>query len=68
MQTQEIEVTIQPDGSVKLHVRGAVGPQCLTLTEEVIQSLGGQIIAQEKTSEYDQPAEQSDAAWQSLGQ
>jgi hypothetical protein len=68
MQTQEIEVTIQPDGSTKLHVRGVAGATCLTLTEELIKALGGQIIAHETTPEYDQPIEQSDSAWQSLGQ
>jgi hypothetical protein len=68
MQTQEIEVTIQPDGSVKLHVRGVGGATCLTLTEELIRSLGGQVITHEKTPEYDQPVEQSEADWQSLGQ
>ena len=68
MQTQEIEVTIQPDGSVKLHVRGAPGTQCLSLTADLEKTLGGQILSRDHTPEYDQPVEQSDSAWQSLGQ
>jgi hypothetical protein len=68
MQTQEIEVTIQPDGSVKLHVSGAVGTQCLSLTADLEKALGGQILTRDRTPEYDQSDEQSDSAWQSLGQ
>jgi hypothetical protein len=68
MQTQEIEVTIQPDGSVKLHVRGAAGTQCLSLTADLEKALGGQVLSRDHTPEYDQPDEQSDSTWQSLGQ
>jgi hypothetical protein len=68
MQTQEIEVTIQPDGSVKLHVRGAAGTQCLSLTANLEKALGGQILSRDHTPEYDQTVEQSDSTWQSLGQ
>ena len=68
METQEIEITIQPDGGVKLHVRGAAGPQCLVLTADLEKLLGGQITAREKTPDYDQPVEQSEAAWQTTGQ
>jgi hypothetical protein len=67
MQTQEIEITIQPDGSVKLHVRGTTGPQCLALTADLEKLLGGQITSREKTPDYDQPVQQSDSAWQAIG-
>lgn len=59
MQIQEIQVTIAPDGTVKIHVRGAPGPQCLALTAELEKLLGGQVLSREHTAEYDQPPEQS---------
>ena len=55
MEIQEIEVIVQPNGQVKLHVRGAPGTQCLDLTADLEKALGGQVLAREHTPEFDQP-------------
>lgn len=45
MELQEIEVTIGKDGQVQLQVRGVSGLQCLTITKELEDALGGEILA-----------------------
>jgi hypothetical protein len=54
MEIQEIEVLLHPDGTVKVAVRGVKGQKCLALTEAVEALLGGQVVAREKTPEYDE--------------
>jgi len=51
MELQEIEVVIDPDGTVKLEVRGVSGPACLDLTADLESALGGQVVAREMTAE-----------------
>lgn len=51
MDVQEIEVIIEKDGQVRLHVRGVKGQGCLELTAALEQALGGQIEAREMTAE-----------------
>ncbi|MCK5219166.1 DUF2997 domain-containing protein, partial [bacterium] len=31
---QEMEITISPDGEVRLHVQGVNGPKCLEITRD----------------------------------
>jgi hypothetical protein len=58
---QEIDVTIRPDGSVEVRVRGVHGKECLTVTKKLEQYLGGQIESREHTDEMDLAVdEQSD--------
>lgn len=45
MDLQEVEVTIGPDGQVQIQVRGVQGLECLTITKELEEALGGEIIA-----------------------
>lgn len=45
MELQEIEVTIGNDGQVQIQVRGVKGTQCLELTKELEEALGGEILA-----------------------
>jgi hypothetical protein len=52
MELQEVEVTIQPDGTVQLAVRGVKGTQCVDLTGALEKQLGGEVIRHEKTPEY----------------
>lgn len=59
MEIQEIDVFVQPDGTVKLEVRGVKGPQCVDLTAPVEKLLGGQVLSREKTPEFDQPQAES---------
>jgi len=51
---QEIDVFVQPDGTVKIEVRGVKGEKCLALTEEIEQLLGGRIVERIHTDEFHQ--------------
>lgn len=51
METQEIEVTIDRNGNVQLHVRGVKGASCEELTRDLEEALGGEIISREATAE-----------------
>lgn len=57
MEIQEIDVFVQPDGAVKIEVRGVKGKKCLALTGDVEKLLGGQILNREFTPEYEQEAQ-----------
>lgn len=48
---QEIEFTINPDGSVGITVKGAKGKSCTELTKEIEEALGI-VKNREYTSEY----------------
>ncbi len=53
---QEIEFTINPDGSVGIEVKGAKGKSCMELTREIEEALG--IVSNRTyTSEYYQQEE-----------
>ena len=49
MELQEIDLFIEPDGQVRIEVRGAKGKQCLALTKELEEVLGAQIVQREMT-------------------
>ena len=51
MEFHEIDVFIEPDGQVRLEVRGVKGSHCLTVTKDLEKVLGGQIVQREMTSE-----------------
>jgi hypothetical protein len=55
---QEIDVIIKPDGTVRMEVRGAKGPKCLNLTENIEQQLGGLVVERTLTDEFDQTEEE----------
>jgi len=48
---EEVKVTIDEEGNVKVTVFGAKGPNCLEITEKLEALLGGQ-VEREFTSEY----------------
>lgn len=52
MDFQEIEITIDKNGQVHIHVRGVDGESCLVLTEELEKILGNEVIQREFTPEY----------------
>ncbi len=57
MPQREFDITIGPDGSVELHVKGFKGKGCLAamkLFEEIV----GEVKSQRETSEYYEPEEQ----------
>ncbi len=55
---QEIEFTINPDGSVGIAVKGAKGKKCTEITQEIEEALG---IVKNRTytSEYYQQEEET---------
>lgn len=53
---QEIEFTINPDGSVGIEVKGAKGASCTELTREIEEALGI-VTNRNYTSEYYQAEE-----------
>ncbi len=57
MAQREFEITITPDGSVELHVKGYKGKSCLEAVK-LFEQIVGEIKAQEQTSEFYEPEEQ----------
>ncbi len=51
MELQEIDVTIDTDGNVRIEVRGVQGPACLALTAELEAALGSSVVSRELTRE-----------------
>ena len=51
MNIEQIEVTIGPDGKVRIQTSGFSGEDCFRVTEEMETMLGNQIILQERTAE-----------------
>lgn len=56
---QEIDVYVQPDGTVKVEVRGVKGRKCLDLTKGLEEALGGQIVERVHTDEYNEAEQQA---------
>ncbi len=54
---EEVKVTIDEEGNVKLTVFGVKGPKCVDLTQKLEALLGGE-IEREFTSEYYQGAQE----------
>ena len=52
MRKQDIEITISPDGEVSFTVKGVKGSACLDETRFLEEAAGGEVVEQEKTSEY----------------
>jgi hypothetical protein len=58
MELHEIEVTIDRDGNVKLHVQGALGTVCTDLTAD-LEAAVGEVVSRDLTPEaYDTPQHQ----------
>ncbi len=51
MEIQEIEITIDKDGQVVIHVSGAKGMVCQDITKDLEKALGGEILERQLTSE-----------------
>lgn len=56
MELQEIEITIDRNGAVGIHVRGVKGRACLDLTRPLEAALGGRVETRELTPEAHEPA------------
>jgi len=51
MDVEEVEITIDKNGQVKVHVRGAKGQACLDITQSLEELLGGEVLEREYTPE-----------------
>ena len=58
MDVHEIEVSINKDGKVEVQVRGVKGLNCLELTRDLEEALGGEVILREMTPEAAENANQ----------
>ena len=59
----EIDVFISPNGTIRVEVRGTKGKNCLHITKEIEQLLGGKVTERTLTDEFyqnEQEISQSD--------
>ncbi len=52
MDIQEIVVTINKNGKVEIHMNGFKGDECITVTKELENALGGEVDVREFLAEY----------------
>ncbi len=52
MDIQEIEVTINKNGKVEIHMKGFQGDECITVTKELENALGGEVDIREFLADY----------------
>jgi hypothetical protein len=52
MKSEEIEITVGPDGTVDLQVKGVKGKRCLDLTKDLEDALGGDVEQRKHSAEY----------------
>jgi hypothetical protein len=52
MDIQEIEVTINKSGKVEIHMKGFKGDECIIVTKELENTLGGEVDVREFLAEY----------------
>jgi len=56
MKQREFEITIAPDGSVELHLKGYKGKSCLEALK-VFEQVVGELKSRKETSEFYEPDE-----------
>ncbi|MBI2928852.1 MAG: DUF2997 domain-containing protein [Verrucomicrobia bacterium] len=56
MPQREFEITVAPDGSVELHVKGYKGKRCLEAVK-LFEQIVGEMKSQRQTSEFYEPEE-----------
>lgn len=61
MDVQEIEVTIDENGKVQIHVRGIKGEACLDITRSLEQALGGELTREMTPESLEEPGNPIDA-------
>ncbi len=57
MRQREFEITIGPDGSVQVHVKGYKGKRCLEAVK-LFEQIVGETRSQQLTGEYYDPEEE----------
>ena len=63
MHKQDIEIVINAKGEVTFQVKGVKGGSCITETKFLEQALGGDVIDQQKTSEFYEGSEGYVSTW-----
>lgn len=58
MEQHEVEITIEKNGEVKIHIKGAKGKKCLTYAKWLTQIIGN-VKEQHNTSEFYEPETKS---------
>ena len=67
MHKQDIEIVINAKGEVTFEVKGVKGGSCLDETKFLEQALGGEVVDQQKTSEFYEQSEGYVSTWQGEG-
>ena len=62
MDIQEIEVTIDGNGQVLIHVRGIKGDACLNITHPLEQALGGKLTRAMTPEALEEPGNSIDSS------
>lgn len=57
MPQRELDITIQPDGTVEVHVQGYKGRGCLDAVK-MLEQIVGELRERRETSEFYEPEEQ----------
>ncbi len=60
---QDIEIVINAKGEVTFQIKGVKGGSCLDETKFLEQALGGEVIDQQKTSEFYEQSEGYSSVW-----
>jgi hypothetical protein len=60
---QDIEIVINAKGEVTFQVKGMKGGSCIDETKFLEQALGGDVVDQQKTSEYYEQSEGYVSTW-----
>ena len=60
---KKITFTIKPDGKVEQQVEGVSGSACESITRPIIEALGGDVLAHERTNEYYEENTQHQDVW-----
>ena len=66
-QKQEIEIQISPTGVVSFTVKGVKGTACVDETKFLEDALGGEVLEQERTSEYYEQGDAPSTVWTTAG-
>lgn len=52
---QEIEITIDAEGSTEIDLKGFHGKGCAEITDKLVKSLAGDVVTRSPKSEYYKP-------------
>ena len=63
MRKQDIEIVINAKGEVTFQVKGIKGGSCVAETKFLEQALGGEVIDQQRTSEFYEGSEGYVSTW-----